>query len=43
MLNRDGLQIRHNRSTLYFANDLSDYHVTDEEIIALTSKLEKIV
>jgi len=27
----------------YFANDLSDYHVSDDEIIALTSKLEKIV
>ncbi len=27
----------------YFANDLSDYHVSDEEIIALTSKLEKVI
>ncbi len=27
----------------YFANDLADYHVSDEEIIALTSKLEKVI
>ena len=27
----------------YFANDLADYHVSDEEIMALTSKLEKVI
>ena len=27
----------------YFANDLADYHVSDEEIVALTSKLEKVI
>ena len=27
----------------YFANDLADYHVSDDEIIALTSKLEKVI
>ena len=27
----------------YFANDLNDYHVSDDEIMALTSKLEKVV
>ena len=27
----------------YFANDLADYHVSDEEIISLTSKLEKVI
>ena len=27
----------------YFANDLADYHVSDDEIMALTSKLEKVI